>query len=66
MMRKERQVQDDEEIEIAMVEKRLEEEERRLQRMRDDLLSNKSYYNVELERLREQRKYMRQQNEMEV
>lgn len=60
MMRKERQVQDDEEIEIAMVEKRLEEEERRLQRMRDDLLSNKSYYNVELERLREQRKYMRQ------
>lgn len=47
---------DDEEIEIAMEEKRLEEEERKLQKMREDLLKNKSQYNDELERLRNQRK----------
>lgn len=36
-----------------MEEKRLEEEERRLQRAREDLLKNKAVYNEELERLRD-------------
>lgn len=47
---------DDEEIEIAMEEKRLEEEERKLQKMRDELLKNKSTFNDDLDRLRDQRK----------
>jgi len=39
-----------------MEEKRIEEEERRLVRMKEDLLKNKSNYNTELERVREHRK----------
>lgn len=39
-----------------MEEKRIEEEERRLLRAREDLLKNKSQYNDDLERLREHRR----------
>ena len=41
MLKKERQLNDEDEIEITLEEKRLEEEERRLQRLRDDLAKSK-------------------------
>ena len=41
-IKRERQVRDEEEIEIAMEERRLEEDERRMQRLKDELTKNKA------------------------
>lgn len=60
MLRRERQIADEEELEIAMEEKRLEEEERKLLKMRDDLVRGKQTHNLELDRLRDSRKLLRE------
>lgn len=41
-IKRERQVRDEEEIEIAMDERRLEEDERRMLRLKDELTKNKA------------------------
>jgi len=41
MLKRERQLADEDEIEITLEEKKLEEEERRLARLRDDLGKSK-------------------------
>jgi hypothetical protein len=51
IIKQERKLQDEEEIELALEEKKLEEEERRLQRYRDDLGKNKSSHRNDLEKL---------------
>lgn len=66
MLKKERQIADEDEIEITLEEKKLEEEERRLQRLRDELAKHKQYYRDETDKLSEQRKAQRQSNEAEL
>lgn len=51
MIKQERKLQDEEEIELALEEKKLEEEERRLQRLREDLAKNKTQHRNDLEKL---------------
>ena len=41
-IKRERQVRDEEEIEITMDERRLEEDERRMLRLKDELTKNKA------------------------
>lgn len=51
MLKKERQIIDEEELEITLEEKKLEEEERRLQRLRDELHKSKNIHREELSKI---------------
>lgn len=51
MLKKERQLADEDEIEITLQEKKLEEEERRLARLREDLGKSKQMQRDDLEKL---------------
>jgi len=66
MIKRERQLQDEEEIELALEEKKLEEDERRLQRLRDDLSKSKQSHRDDLEKLSSQRTLLRQQNDLDL
>ena len=51
MLKRERQLAEEEEVEVILEEKRLEEDERRLQRLRDDLVKTKTAQRDELAKL---------------
>ena len=56
LLKAERDVQEELDIDIAVEEKKLEEEERKLQRMKEDALRQKQNQHEELNRMRENRK----------
>ena len=66
MLKKERQLADEDEIEITLEEKKLEEEERRLARLRDELGKSKQLQRDELEKLADQKRTQRMMNEVEL
>ena len=51
LIKRERQLQDEEEIEMALEEKKLEEDERRLVRLKDNLSKGKTQHRGELDKL---------------
>ena len=57
---------DEEEVEVILEEKRLEEDERRLQRLRDDFAKTKTAHREELAKLQDQRVNIRLANEVEL
>lgn len=59
MLKKERQLADEDEIEITLEEKKLEEEERRLQRLREELSKSKQIQRNELDKLADQKRSQR-------
>ena len=66
MLKRERQLADEDEIEMTLEEKKLEEEERRLQRISDEFGKVKQSHRDEIDRLNDQRKNQRQSNELEI
>jgi hypothetical protein len=66
MLKRERQLAEEEEVEVILEEKRLEEDERRLQRLRDDLVKTKTAHRDELAKLQDQRTNLRLANEVEL
>ena len=66
MLKKERLLAEEEEVEVILEEKRLEEDERRLQRLRDDLVKTKTAHREELAKLQDQRTNIRLANEVEL
>lgn len=56
ILKAEREVQEELDIDVAVEEKKLEEEERKLQRMKEDALRQKQNQHEELNRMRENRK----------
>lgn len=59
MIKRERQIVDEDEIEILLEEKKLEEEEKRLQRLKDELSKSKANHRDEFEKLTDNRKVQR-------
>jgi len=66
LLKNEREVQEELDIDIAVEEKKLEEEERKLQRMKEDALRQKQNQHEELNRMRENRKKTLQQFDAEL
>ena len=66
LVKAEREVQEEMDIDIALEEKKLEEEEIKLQRMKEDALRQKQSQHEELNRLRETRKKTIQEFDQDV
>lgn len=66
MLKIERKMQDEEQIELVMEEKKLEEEERRLERLKDEAIKTKTQHRNDLEKLQSQRAQINQQNEVDL
>lgn len=66
MLKRERQLAEEEEVEVILEEKRLEEDERRLHRLRDELAKTKTGHREDLAKLQDQRTNLRLANEVEL